>query len=115
MAENHQGTTVRGTGKQRAAGNRKKAPSGNASKRSAAPQETASQVSAKKATTRKKAAARGPSGKTPPGAPVSPEERYLMIQQAAYFRAEKQGFNCDPHQCWVAAEAEIDALLTSPR
>jgi hypothetical protein len=115
MVENHQGKTVSGTGKKKAAGNRKKAQTGNASKRSAAPKETASQAPARKTTARKKAASRRPSGKTPPLAPVSPQERYLMIQEAAYFRAEKQGFNCDPQQCWVAAEAEIDALLASPR
>ena len=36
-------------------------------------------------------------------------------QEAAYLRAEKQGFNCDPHQCWLSAEAEVDARLTNSR
>ena len=36
-----------------------------------------------------------------------------MIQEAAYFRAEKEGFNGDPWKCWLVAEAEVDALLAS--
>jgi hypothetical protein len=43
---------------------------------------------------------------------VTPEERYRMIQDAAYFRAEKRGFvGGDPGQDWIEAEQEIDALL----
>jgi hypothetical protein len=34
-----------------------------------------------------------------------------MIEQAAYFRAEKHGFQGDPADHWAAAEAEIDADL----
>jgi hypothetical protein len=37
--------------------------------------------------------------------------RRQMIQEAAYFRAEKRGFQGgDPVADWLAAEAEIDAL-----
>ena len=44
--------------------------------------------------------------------PVSPEERYRMIAEAAYFRAEKRGFvGGDIAQDWVQAEAEIDRIL----
>lgn len=42
---------------------------------------------------------------------VSPEERYRMIQDAAYFIAEKHGFTGDNHAFWVQAEQEIDAKL----
>lgn len=42
---------------------------------------------------------------------VSPEERFKMIEQAAYFRAEKHGFQVDPHANWIAAEKEVDAIL----
>ncbi|HBA85576.1 MAG TPA: hypothetical protein DCZ95_15950 [Verrucomicrobia bacterium] len=42
---------------------------------------------------------------------VTPEERQKMIEQAAYFRAEKLGWQVDPHANWVAAEAEVDAIL----
>ncbi len=44
-------------------------------------------------------------------AKVTPEQRKKMIDEAAYYRAEKLGFAVDPHENWVAAEAEIDAML----
>lgn len=43
---------------------------------------------------------------------VTPEQRYCMIAEAAYFHAERRGFKGDPVQDWVAAEAEIEALLS---
>jgi hypothetical protein len=42
---------------------------------------------------------------------ISAQERYHMIDEAAYYRAEKSGFQVDPHANWVAAEKEIDELL----
>ena len=42
---------------------------------------------------------------------VTPEERFKLIEQEAYFKAEKAGFQGDQHGFWVAAEAEIDARL----
>ncbi len=41
----------------------------------------------------------------------TPEQRYCMVAEAAYFRAERQGFLGDPVQDWTAAEAEIEAFL----
>ena len=41
----------------------------------------------------------------------SPEQRYRMVQEAAYFVAEKNNFAIDPMDCWIAAEVAIDALL----
>jgi hypothetical protein len=111
MIENQQGKTVRGTGKK--GGKRKKAPSQGASKNAAAPQQTAPQGSTEKAAARKKPAPRRTSKKIAPMGEISAEERYCMIQRAAYLRAEKQSFNCDPCRCWLDAEAEIDALLAS--
>jgi hypothetical protein len=32
-----------------------------------------------------------------------------LIQEVAYFKAEQEGFNCDPLECWLIAEAEVDA------
>lgn len=53
-----------------------------------------------------------------PAAPAKPaprtitaSERARMVQEAAYYRAEKRGFQGDPHEDWVAAEAEISARL----
>ena len=43
---------------------------------------------------------------------VSDEERYHMIAEAAYFRAEKRGFSMgDAAQDWLDAEAEISRIL----
>jgi hypothetical protein len=42
--------------------------------------------------------------------------REEMIAVAAYFRAEHRGFNCgDPVDDWLAAEAEVDAMLDNAR
>ncbi|WP_284155450.1 DUF2934 domain-containing protein [Sulfuricystis multivorans] len=44
--------------------------------------------------------------------PVTPEERYKMIAEAAYFLAEKRGFaGGDMAQDWRNAEAQIDQML----
>lgn len=44
--------------------------------------------------------------------PVSAKERYQMIAEAAYFRAEQRGFIGGSHEeDWLAAEAEIDQKL----
>ena len=41
------------------------------------------------------------------------EDRQRMISTAAYYRAERRGFNGgDEVQDWLEAEAEIDAILT---
>ena len=46
-----------------------------------------------------------------PASGVTPEQRFKMIEQAAYFRAEKHGFQVDPAANWLAAEAEVSAIL----
>jgi len=76
-------------------------------KTAAAP--TASRARAKSATprVRKKAA-------TTPAAPfaVSEDVRRGMIAEAAYLRAERRGFAPGGEgEDWLAAEAEVDALL----
>lgn len=41
-------------------------------------------------------------------------DRHRMIQEAAYYRAEKRNFfGGDPVEDWVASEAEIEARLNS--
>lgn len=43
---------------------------------------------------------------------IGPDWHRQMIEEAAYYRAEKRGFRGgDPVADWLAAEAEIDALL----
>ncbi len=46
------------------------------------------------------------------GGAVTPEQRYRMICDAAYFRAEQRGFiGGSPEQDWREAELEIDQRL----
>lgn len=46
---------------------------------------------------------------------VTPEERYRLIQEAAYFRAEQRGFAAGHEvEDWIAAEAEVDAEVSVP-
>jgi hypothetical protein len=66
---------------------------------------TAAPAAAKKPATR----AAAPTGK--PAAPT-PEQRYRMVQEAAYFIAEKDGFASGAMDYWIAAEAQIEALLS---
>ena len=41
----------------------------------------------------------------------TPEERYRMIEEAAYYVAERHGFSGDSTYFWSIAEAEISAKL----
>lgn len=41
-------------------------------------------------------------------AEISPQQRYEMVQYAAYFIAKCHGFEGDPHVFWTEAEAQID-------
>jgi hypothetical protein len=59
-------------------------------------------------------AAAGSAGKSGQKAPaVTPEQRYCMIQDAAYFIAERHGFVGDNHGYWLQAEHAIDAELAT--
>ncbi len=52
--------------------------------------------------------------KAPRPTDVSENMRRSMIAQAAYLRAERRGFTGgDEVEDWLAAEAEVDALLKS--
>jgi len=42
-----------------------------------------------------------------PGSTVADEQRYRMVQEAAYFIAENAGFKGDNLQYWLTAEKEI--------
>jgi hypothetical protein len=39
------------------------------------------------------------------------ETRFKMIQDAAYFIAERNNFNSDPQTFWLEAELQISGLL----
>jgi len=48
-----------------------------------------------------------------PGKTVTPEERWRLVAEAAYLRAESRGFSGgNPTDDWLAAEAEIDKKLS---
>jgi len=64
---------------------------------------TRTAASKKVATKRTVAAPKTPS--------VSPEQRYNMIQEAAYHLAERDGFRGDPTGYWLAAEKHISEEL----
>ncbi len=80
----------------------------------------AKKAAAKKAVAKKAAVKASPQPPLPdravtlkPVAEVTPEERYRMIQEAAYYRAEKRGFEPGhDEEDWAAAVAEIDAMLS---
>ncbi len=64
----------------------------------------------------KAAPAKAPAKKAAPAPkaakqPISSELRYKMIQVAAYYEAEKHGFNGDSTYFWSVAEKQIDDLL----
>ena len=44
-------------------------------------------------------------------ASLTPEERYRMVETAAYFIAERHGFQGDSTEHWSAAEKEISERL----
>ena len=51
---------------------------------------------------------------TKPARPITPDDRYRMIAEAAYFRAMRRGFASGGEvQDWLEAEADVDARLQS--
>ena len=47
---------------------------------------------------------------------ISPELRYRMVAEAAYYRAEKHGFTADKTmKDWLDAESDIDRMLNSQK
>ena len=43
---------------------------------------------------------------------VSDEQRYRMVAEAAYYRAESNQFKSDPVRDWIEAESDIATLLS---
>ncbi|HEX9593115.1 MAG TPA: DUF2934 domain-containing protein [bacterium] len=56
------------------------------------------------ATAEKKSAA-SPAKKSK--ATLTPEQRFRLVQEAAYYIAQKDGFRGDPCGYWLAAEAQV--------
>ena len=77
-------------------------------------------ASVKKAATTKsavkKAAPKKAAKKAAPAAAamsVTPEQRWHMVSEAAYYKAKEEGFPAERTvEHWLAAEAEIDTMLS---
>lgn len=76
---------------------KKTSPAKKAAAKTAAPK-----TAAKSATPRKK---------TTKSSVITSEERYRMIETAAYYIAEKNGFSTNNMDHWLAAEQEVDTKL----
>ncbi|TSA50687.1 MAG: DUF2934 domain-containing protein [Nitrosomonadales bacterium] len=91
----------------KAAPSAKKAPAAKkpaVTAKAAAKKPAAKKPGAPKAAAKKSAVA----GKWTPG----PQERYNMVQVAAYYIAERNGFNGNPLEFWTAAEAQVVKMLS---
>lgn len=64
-------------------------------------------AAASKSATRKNTAQTAAPGRTR----MSAEERYRMVEVAAYFLAERNHFKGNPVEYWSQAEAQISSLL----
>lgn len=75
--------------------------------------------SAAKKSTKKKAASKTSADKKPAAKKTAPktqktitaEERYQLIQDTAYYLAEKNKFEGDPSEYWLKAEQMVDKNL----
>ena len=81
-------------------------------KKPAAAKVVAKKPTAKKAAPAKKIVAKKPAAKT---RSISAEERYKMIEVAAYYIAERNHFKGNSTDFWIAAEAEISAKLANKK
>lgn len=59
-----------------------------------------------------KAAVKKAPAKKPAKVVISDEQRYRMIAEAAYYRAESRQFKSDPLRDWIEAERDISILLS---
>ena len=85
-----------------------------AAKKASAPKKATSNAVGKKKAAAKKSVTKKPAAdKSAPKAAqrILASERHQMIAEAAYLRAEAQGFASDQHEDWLMAEAEVDARL----
>jgi len=118
MAEKTAKTSTKTTAK-KAAPKAVAAPSKAAAK--APPPKVTKPAAAKKTTVTSKPAAvkpaaAKPSAKTAKKAMiVSDEQRYRMIAEAAYYRAESNQFKSDSVRDWIEAESDIAALLSGSK
>ncbi len=87
-----------------------------ATKKLTAPRTTATKPAVKTAPKAAAAPSRAKAGAVRVTLPKpTPAQRHRMIEQAAYFLAEKNSFSGQSMEYWVAAEAQIDAMLSGAR
>jgi len=84
-----------------------KKPAAKPAAKTAAAKPAAKKPVAKKAAAKKPAAPMSKKVVAAPGA----EERYKMVEVAAYYIAERNGFVGDPSAFWAEAEMQISKLL----
>ena len=90
----------------------KKAPAKKvASKKAPAKKAVAKKAPAKKAVAKKAPAKKKAVAKKTTKTKYTAEQVYSMIEQAAYFTAENDGFRKDPAEYWAGAEAAIKSML----
>jgi len=68
-------------------------------------------MATKKTTTKKAPAKKKAAAKKTKKAQYTAEQVYSMIEQAAYFTAENDGFSRDPAAYWAQAEAAIKSMI----
>ena len=73
----------------------------------------AAPAAVKPAATKKAPAAKPATKSVVKGIVLSDEQRYRMVAEAAYYRAEKNLFKSDPLRDWIDAENDINTLLNS--
>jgi hypothetical protein len=82
-------------------------------KKAAAPKKSVAPKVEKKPAEKKTAVKKATPKKT--STSTSPFERYKMIEVAAYYLAEKDGFKVSAVEYWVSAEKEIDKKLAKKK
>jgi hypothetical protein len=100
-------TTPKTPAPKKAAAKPVKAAAADAKAKKAAPKKAADPSPVKKTPAPRQSAEK----KTVVVMTVSNEQRYLMIAEAAYFRAESRDFKSDPVRDWIEAERDIAILL----
>lgn len=95
------------------AASKKKASKKTTTKKAVSKKSTAKKAVTKKAVTKKKAASKKKaSAKKPAVTYINNEQRYRMVQEAAYHLSEKQNFEPGKDMDnWLYAEMEIEALM----
>ena len=81
----------------------------------AAKKPAAAKVAVKKAAAPKAAEKKPAAKRAGKAMNVTAEQRYRMVAEAAYYRAESNQFKSDPVRDWIEAESDIAALLSGKK